>query len=147
MGNGTEIPYFAWGIKLKDRKNMKKRILYVVATVLLLGIEVFIALYVHDAFVRPYIGDVLVVVVIYTFIRIFIPEKCPLLSLYIFLFAAGVEVLQLFHLVELLELEKNGFWGILIGSVFDIKDVLCYGIGCVMLGLYEVLSRRKHVYI
>lgn len=122
---------------------MKKRILYAIATILLLSVEVFIALYVHDAFIRPYVGDVLVVAVIYTFIRIFIPEKCLLLSLYIFLFAAGVEVLQLFHLVELLGLEKDGFWGILIGAVFDIKDVLCYAIGCLILGLYDFLSRRK----
>ena len=46
-------------------KNMK-RIGYAIATVVLLLIEVLIAVYVHDAFVRPYIGDVLVVVVIYT---------------------------------------------------------------------------------
>ena len=45
-----------------------------IATVILLLTEVLIALYVHDAFVRPYIGDVLVVIVIYTFIRIFVPE-------------------------------------------------------------------------
>ena len=43
-----------------------KRIGYAIATVILLLIEVLIAVYVHDAFVRPYIGDVLVVVVIYT---------------------------------------------------------------------------------
>ena len=55
-----------------------KRIGYAIATVILLLIEVLIALYVHDAFVRPYIGDVLVVVVIYTFIRIFVPERCKL---------------------------------------------------------------------
>ena len=41
-----------------------KRIGYAIATVILLLIEVLIAIYVHDAFVRPYIGDVLVVVVI-----------------------------------------------------------------------------------
>ena len=35
-----------------------KRIGYAIATVILLLIEVLIALYVHDAFVRPYIGDV-----------------------------------------------------------------------------------------
>ena len=37
-----------------------KRIGYAIATVILLLTEVLIALYVHDAFVRPYIGDVLV---------------------------------------------------------------------------------------
>ncbi len=34
---------------------MKIRILYAVATLLLLLTEVFIALYVHDDFIRPYV--------------------------------------------------------------------------------------------
>ena len=71
-----------------------KRIGYAIATVISLLIEVLIAIYVHDAFVRPYIGDVLVVVVIYTFIRIFVPVRCKLLPLYVSIFAALVEVLQ-----------------------------------------------------
>ena len=84
-----------------------KRIGYAIATVILLLTEVLIALYVHDAFVRPYIGDVLVVIVIYTFIRIFVPERCKLLPLYIFIFAALVEALQMFHVVEALGWQDN----------------------------------------
>lgn len=112
---------------------MKKRILYAVATLLLLFIEVIIALYVHDDFIRPYIGDVLVVIVIYTFIRIIVPEKCKLLPLYIFILATGVELLQLANIVEILGVEDNRFLKILIGSVFDIKDIVCYAVGCVIL--------------
>ena len=112
---------------------MKKRILYAVATLLLLFIEVIIALYVHDDFIRPYIGDVLVVIVIYTFIRIIVPEKCKLLPLYIFILATGVELLQLANIVEILGVEDNRFFMILIGSVFDIKDIVCYAVGCVIL--------------
>ena len=123
-------------------KIMKKSIFYGITTIILLGIEILIALYVHDSFVRPYIGDVLVVVVIYTFIRIFIPEKCRMLPLCIFLFATAVEVMQLFHLVELLGLEKSRFFRTLIGSVFDFKDILCYAVGCFLLGLYEVCLDR-----
>ena len=112
---------------------MKKRILYAVATLLLLFIEVIIALYVHDDFIRPYIGDVLVVIVIYTFIRIIVPEKCKLLPLYIFILATGVELLQLANIVEILGVADNRFLKILIGSVFDIKDIVCYAVGCVIL--------------
>lgn len=112
---------------------MKKRILYAVTTLLLLFIEVIIALYVHDDFIRPYIGDVLVVIVIYTFIRIIVPEKCKLLPLYIFILATGVELLQLANIVEILGVEDNRFLKILIGSVFDIKDIVCYAVGCVIL--------------
>lgn len=115
----------------------KKRMIYIIATLVLLGIEVCIALFVHDAFVRPYVGDMLVVVVIYTFIRIFIPEKIRLLPLYVFIFAAGVEFLQLIGIVEILGLSDNRFLSVLIGSVFDIKDIVCYGIGCIILGFYE----------
>ncbi|MCQ2423228.1 MAG: DUF2809 domain-containing protein [Lachnospiraceae bacterium] len=119
---------------------MRKRIYYCIATLLLLLAEVLIALYVHDAFVRPYVGDVLVVILIYTFIRIFLPEGGKWLPLYIFLFAAGVEILQLFHLVERLGLENNSLFRILIGSVFDITDILCYAVG----GLLVVAGRYLH---
>lgn len=121
----------------------KKRVIYAVATVVLLAIEVFIALYIHDKFIRPYIGDVIVVVVVYTFVRIFIPERVRMLPLYVFIFAAGVEVLQLFHIVDILGLGSNRFMRILIGSVFDMADVICYAIGCVMLGIYEWRMAKK----
>ena len=120
----------------------KKRIFYLITTIILLLIEVLIALYIHDAFIRPYLGDVLVVIVIYTFLRIFIPEKIKLLPLYIFIFAAGVEVLQYFQIVKLLGLEDNRFFSVLMGTVFDLKDIVCYGVGCLLLGIYEIVRWR-----
>ena len=123
--------------------NMKKRILYAVATLFLLLIEVIIALYVHDDFIRPYVGDVLVVIVIYTFIRIIVPEKCKLIPLFLFIFAAGVELLQLANIVEILGVADNKFLKILIGSVFDIKDIVCYAVGCVILCMYEWVRGRR----
>lgn len=122
---------------------MKNRIPYIISTITLLTIEVLIALFCHDNFIRPYVGDVLVVVVIYTFLRIWIPSGVRLLPLYIFLFAAGVEVLQYFHIVEILGLENNTFFRVLIGSVFDIKDIICYFVGCVFLGIFEWLKWRR----
>ena len=122
---------------------MKKRILYLTATIVLLIIEVLIALYVHDDFVRPYVGDMLVVVVVYTFVRILIPEKVRLLPLWVFIFAVAVEILQWFHIVDILGLTDNRFFSVLIGGVFDVKDILCYGVGCIMLGGYEYLTRVK----
>lgn len=106
-------------------------------TVFWLAVEVVIACYVHDRFIRPYVGDVLVVVVVYCFVRIWVPQGVRLLPLYVFLFAAGVEVLQYFHLVELLGVGNNTFLRVVLGSVFDLKDILCYGIGCVFLEGFE----------
>lgn len=122
---------------------MKRRVTYLIATIILLCIEVVIALFIHDNFIRPYVGDILVVIVIYTFIRIFISCKFRFLPLYIFIFAAMVEVLQLFRIVEMLGLENNRFLSILIGSTFDIKDIICYAIGCGLLAVYEWKIRKE----
>ena len=50
----------------------------------LLATEVLIALFVHDDFVRPYLGDVLVVPMIFFLLRVAFPERIKLLPLYIF---------------------------------------------------------------
>ncbi len=42
---------------------------YAALTALLLAIEVVIALFVHDAIVRPYVGDALAVILVYTGLR------------------------------------------------------------------------------
>ena len=122
---------------------MKKRIVYGILTFLLLFIEVLIALFVHDCIIRPYVGDILVVILLYTFVRIWIPEKIRLLQLYIFLFASCVELLQMIHIVEILGVENNTFLRVLMGSVFDVQDILCYGIGCTILGIYELVILFK----
>ncbi len=121
----------------------KKRIGYAIATVLIFLVELLIALFVRDNFIRPYVGDMLVVVLVYTFLRIIFTEKPRLLPLYVFLFAAGVEALQGIHIVELLGLQDNRFFSVLIGTTFDWKDIACYGVGCVLLGLWEILLRKK----
>lgn len=45
---------------------MKKRIIYASCFFVILIIEIIIGVYIHDAFIRPYIGDVLVVILICT---------------------------------------------------------------------------------
>lgn len=120
-----------------------KRVAYLLATVLIFLLELFIALFVRDNFIRPYVGDILVVVLIYTFLRIIFPERPRLLPLYVFLFAAGVEALQGMRIVELLGLQNNRFFSVLIGTTFDWKDIICYGVGYVLLGLWEVWLGRK----
>ena len=121
----------------KYNNTNKKRLLYGISFLALLVIEIIIALYVHDSFIRPYLGDVLVVIVLYTGVRMLKPEGITLLPLYLFLFALMVELLQFFQIIQLLHMENNRFLRVLVGSVFDIKDIICYGVGCMILGFYE----------
>ena len=122
---------------------MRKRLFYLTATLVLFAIELCIALFVHDRIVRPFIGDVLVVILIYTFIRIFIPEKVRLLPLYVFIFAVLVEILQYFRIVEVLGLQDNKVMSTIIGTSFDIRDILCYFVGCVFCGIWEVIGFKR----
>lgn len=116
---------------------MKKRMLYAVVFLILTVIEVLIALFVRDRFIRPYVGDMIVVVVVYCFVRIWIPERVRLMPLWVFLFAVCVEVLQYFRIVEVLGVENNTFLRTLIGTSFAWEDILCYAVGCVVLAVWE----------
>ena len=121
---------------------MKKRIIYALCFLAILIIEIIIGVYVHDTFVRPYVGDILVVVLIYCFIRIFVPRSLRWLPVYVFAFACFLEILQYFQLAAVMGLSENGLARIVLGSTFDWKDILCYAIGCVLLLLIEYIERK-----
>ncbi|MGL5067218.1 MAG: DUF2809 domain-containing protein [Sarcina sp.] len=116
---------------------------YSILCIITLLIEVFIAFFVRDNFIRPYIGDLLVVVVIYFFIRSFTKKKIKFLPIYIFIFAIFTELMQYINILGILGLEDNKFMSILVGSVFDFKDILCYLIGCVLIIIWEQIEKRK----
>ena len=117
----------------------KKRIGYLAATLIIFLTELLIALFVRDRFVRPYVGDMLVVVLIYTFIRVFLPEKPRVLPVYVLMFSTAVELMQGLRIVEALGLQNDPFFSVLIGTTFDPKDIACYAVGCLLCGLWEVI--------
>ena len=123
----------------------KRRILYAIIFITLLCVELCIALFVRDDFVRPYIGDVLVTVLLCCLCRIAVPNGVPALPVYVFLFAALVEAAQYIDVVKLLGWEDNAILSTLIGSTFSWADILCYGVGCVAFWAAEkrVIFRWK----
>jgi len=54
------------GVQDMEKSITKKRIKYALATIAIFLIELLIALFVRDRFIRPYVGDMLVVVLIYS---------------------------------------------------------------------------------
>lgn len=101
---------------------MKKRIVFGALFIGALGIEIFIALFVHDSFIRPYFGDVLAVVCVYFFARTIFSEKPRYLSVFVTAFAFFVELVQLTPLSEILPAPLS----VIIGGTFDLKDLACY---------------------
>lgn len=116
---------------------MKINLKYLAAFFILFITEVFIALFVKDKIIRPFIGDVLVIVLMYTFIRGVMQKPIKRLPIYLFLFAVMVEITQYFHLVDRLGLKDNKIMATIMGTSFDVRDILCYFAGTVILIIWE----------
>lgn len=104
--------------------------------IILFFIEIIIGLFIHDNIIRPYLGYVLVVGVIYFFLRIFI-VKLRFLNFYVFIFACVIEFAQYLNIAAILHLENFRLAKIILGSTFDLKDIFCYFIGTMLIFLYE----------
>lgn len=114
-----------------------RRILFLLIFCVLLAVEVSIALFINDSFVRPYVGDMLVTLLLCCLCRIVVPGKVRLLPLFVFIFATCVEIGQYFDLVGLLGLADNRILSIALGRTFSWIDIVCYGVGCVAAFLLD----------
>lgn len=126
---------------MKNRNNTLRAVYGAVFCFILL-LEVLIALFLEDDFIRPYGGDILVTVLICCFARIFVPTGVQLLPVWVFLLAAAVEVGQYFDFVAVLGLGESRFFRILLGSTFSWADLICYGIGCGLFFVTEGILKR-----
>lgn len=118
--------------------------IYFLLTILLFCTEVIIALFVHDNFIRPYFGDVLVVILIYCFIQTFFNLSKIKTAIYVLLFAFLIETLQYFNFITFLGLEKNKVAKTVIGNSFSFHDLLAYVAGILItLGIEKIVSKKK----
>ena len=120
-----------------------RRILYLIIFCGLLALEMGIALFINDAFVRPYVGDMLVTLLLCCLCRLIVPDKVRLLPVYVFIFAACVEIGQYFDLVALLGLAENRIISIALGRTFSWMDLVCYAIGCAAAFLVDQIIIRR----
>lgn len=100
-------------------------------------IEVLIAKYLNDAFIRPFGGDVLVVVLMYAFLRIFLKTNNKKLALGVLIFSFVIEFLQATHYVNWLGLQDSKFWTIVLGTYFSFYDLLAYFVGYLICLLFR----------
>ena len=121
---------------------MRSRLPYAVSALVLLVTEVLIALYVRDAFIRPYGGDILVTVLLCCLLRALFSRRIPFLALWVLLFAFAVEFAQALGIASLI---PEGWTGlrIAVGSSFSVWDLVCYAVGCAAFALAEWLSVRR----
>jgi hypothetical protein len=117
--------------------------LYLIATIILFIIELFIGFYVHDKFIRPFIGDLLVVILLYCFVKSILNITTTKAAIYVLLFAYFVEIMQGLKFVELIGLSNYKIARILIGTTFSWIDIICYTIGIAIVIIVEKLRYSK----
>lgn len=105
-------------------------------------IEVLIAIYVHDSFVRPFVGDYLVVFLVYCFVFTFWNAHFLKAALAVLLFCYLIETLQYFHFVHYMGLEKYRVLAIALGNSFAWYDILAYTLGFLTILLVEQIPQE-----
>ncbi|MEI8601418.1 DUF2809 domain-containing protein [Shewanella sp. PP-Sp27a-2] len=134
-------------------RNPSRKSFFIYAVLLFLT-EVLIALYAPAGFIRGFVGDVLVVILLFCMVRAVVPLavnsvanskeegikrlfQTPWLAFAVLLFAFAIEFGQYWGLVDKLGLGGNRLARIVIGSHFDPLDLVAYFVGyLILLGCY-----------
>lgn len=106
---------------------------YFFLTIILLIAEILIVLYVNDRIIRPYVGDFLVVILLYCAIRAVFAIRSSHAALGVLLFAYFVELLQYWGLVYKLGLGQSRLALIVLGSSFEWIDLVAYTLGVLLI--------------
>jgi hypothetical protein len=117
---------------------------HLLITILIFLIEVLIATKLeHIFFIRAYLGDVIVVILLYTFVKTFITINDQKLIAGIFVFSCLIEFAQYFKIADKLGFQAGSLMYIVIGNSFSWIDILCYGVGCLLLYLFVKINNSK----
>jgi hypothetical protein len=126
---------------MKFKFNLK----YLLLTIFIFLVEVLIATVLKNQFfIRAYLGDVIVVMLLYTLVKSFFIIDSTKLILGIFAFSCLVEFAQYFKLADKLGFPEGSLMYIVVGNSFSWIDIVCYGVGCLILYLIvKVNSSQK----
>ncbi len=105
------------------------RLPYFLIAILLFAIEVVIAIFFKDGFIRPILGDFLVVILIYSFLMAFVVMNKFRWALAVLVLACFIEFLQYLNIMAMLGLSHNTFTRMVLGTTFTWEDILAYTLG------------------
>ena len=128
---------------------MKARLPYIIGFILLVAVEICIGVFYFSHFIRAYVGDVIIVWVLYCLFRSFVPKKYNSygVALGILAFSFVVEFLQKAHIADILGVE-NQLLRIIIGTSFATEDLWSYAAGTAVtiieIFIFQQLKKRKN---
>lgn len=117
---------------------MKK---YATICTLLLVTEIAIAVFHFHNWIRWYLGDLLVIPLLYCFVRMVSKLSVKAATIVVMGIAFTSEILQFLQIDKLLKI-KNEFILILIGTSFSFIDLIAYVLG--LIPIYLIEKFRTH---
>ena len=117
---------------------------YFLLSLLLFLIEIAIAKYV-TGWIRSYLGDVLVIMLIYSAVMTIIKLNKKVVVLLTLILAFAIEFSQYFKLAELLGFEKGSIAYIVLGNTFSVEDLICYLVGGSVILIIESMPLRNNL--
>lgn len=117
---------------------MAKKKVYILITVPCFVIcLVILRFWGNNQIVRGFVGDIIITILIYSFIKIFIEIDSLKLAISVLLFSFFVEFMQYLRLIKHLGLEDSNIARIVIGSTFDFRDLLAYTLGILVIYIID----------
>lgn len=117
---------------------------YFVILISLLLVEVLIAVFLHDDFIRPFVGDFLSSIVVFYFIKSFFNLDNFRAAMISLLFSYFIEALQFVHFLQFSGLKKYKIIAIMLGNSFSWGDMLAYTLG--VWAVYLIQKRWFRLY-
>lgn len=109
---------------------------------MLVLVEVLIARFHFHPFVRGFVGDVLVILLLYHLVLSFFTMASERVIIGILVFAFGVELLQLAGISEAFENTPTVI-KIITGTTFDPWDLVAYCCGGIVLFAFQKIQKKK----
>ena len=126
---------------------MKRRLVYLSLTIIcFIACILIVKLFKNNPFIRGFIGDTIVILLLYFLIKIFHDFNALKLAIFTLFVAFATEFLQYLKLTTLLGLEHNKMTRLILGSVFDPYDLLAYSIGAILVYRIDTRLVREAFY-
>lgn len=124
------------------------RLRYVVLFCILLLTEILIGAFLKGGFIRAYGGDILIIPLLYTLMKTIFPYNIRQINRFLpaglLILGIFTECLQGIHLADLLGIQSP-IIRIIIGSTFDLLDILCYAIGTILIYFFQFICAKIKV--
>lgn len=123
--------------------NRNRNVSYLLGFLFLLILEIYIANYISDDFIRPYLGDFLVVILLYCFLMLISKATVAKGLISVLVFSFTIEFIQLIDISKVLGYQPPRIVMIILGSSFSLWDLLAYTLGILFAGSIEWFVNSK----